>query len=392
MHPARPERLGDCPLSLVTTSLASCSPEPLRWLWPGRIPLGKVTLIAGDPGLGKSFITLDLAARVSSGAAMPDGSSSDAGKGEALLLNAEDDPADTLAPRLRAMGADLSDVHFVARVRAMDGSDHPENGLISLDRHCGAILQTLERRQRVRLIVIDPLSAYLGDLSENRNAEARFLMTTLGRIAAAFGVAIVCVTHLNKSKGERAVYRTMGSLGFVAAARMAHLVTKHPHDDERRIFAIVKSNLSAPAPALSYSLTPDDAGDVRLVWDKTPVRYDADALETAEGVDEADALGEACEWLASALANGPVASRDLLRLAEQDGHSARTLRRAKQRLRVGARKTEGASSEWVWVLPDGRADLFAGADEPDPKKTKRPSTKKRGPRGSRGIKVAKHGV
>jgi len=347
----------------VLVRLADVRPEPVRWLWPERIALGKLTLLAGDPGLGKSFITLDMAARVSTGNLWPDGT--DAGNDPAgvVLLTAEDDLADTVRPRLDAAGADVTRIRALKAVKHFDfkgGGErqHPFN--LSED------LDTLEQAIRdvadCRFVVIDPISAYLGRTDSHKNSEIRGLLAPLAELAARHGVALVAITHLRKGQGP-AMYRPMGSLGFVAAARAAYVVTKDKDDPtgQRRLILPMKNNLGNDRTGLAYRL--DDSfsanGQPVVKWEADAVEISADeALRPDNGRDEGDtsALDEARNWLRNALAGGPCPAKDVLAEARADGIAKRTLDRAKKDLGVVASK-EGFGAGWTWRLPDAEGPL-----------------------------------
>jgi putative DNA primase/helicase len=239
------EALGPRP---VTVCLANVQPEPLHWLWPGRIPLGKLTLIAGDPGLGKSFVTLDVAARVSSGTPWPDLPDEETASGSVILLSAEDDLADTIRPRLDAAGADA------ARVVALKGVLLPESAGVthfSLAMDIPQLEEVILQVEDVRLVVIDPVTAYLGRADGHKNAEIRGLLAPLAELASAHRVSVVCVTHLNKAAGTKALYRAMGSLAFAAAARAVWLVTRDKDDPARRLMLPAKMNLAPEVTGLA---------------------------------------------------------------------------------------------------------------------------------------------
>jgi RecA-family ATPase len=178
-------------------------PEPLRWLWPGRIPLGKLTLLIGDPGLGKSLVTVDMAARLSRGTAFADGAACD--RGSTIFLSAEDEAADTIRPRLDAAGADLSRVHVLDAVRVTLADGVLSEKCFSLETDIAALESALLQNPDVRLIVIDPLSAYLGGTDSHSNAEIRGLLSPLGAMAARRGVAVSAITHLRKSPGQPSI-------------------------------------------------------------------------------------------------------------------------------------------------------------------------------------------
>ena len=159
----------------VVRRLADVHPEVLTWLWPSRLPCGKLTLLVGDPGLGKSLVALDIAARVTRGADWPDGKSA-APQGSVLLLNGEDGLGDTVIPRLRALGADLTRVHIVERVRSMDGQ---EEASFALARHLEQLEWALVAMDNPRLLIIDPISSFLRGIDSNSNSVVRRLLGNL---------------------------------------------------------------------------------------------------------------------------------------------------------------------------------------------------------------------
>jgi hypothetical protein len=175
------------------------APKPLRWLWPSRIPLGKLTLLIGDPGLGKSLLTADIASRVTRGRPFPDGATCESGS--VIFLSAEDDAADTIRPRLDAAGADVSRVHTLEAVRVQLTDGSLTEKAFNLETDCAALEVALRKHPDVRLIVIDPISAYLGGVDSHSNAEVRGVLARLATLAAQHGVAVLCITHLRKSAG-----------------------------------------------------------------------------------------------------------------------------------------------------------------------------------------------
>jgi hypothetical protein len=352
---------------LITRTMHEYTPETVRWIWPGRIAEGKLTLIAGDPGLGKSFLTIDIASRLSRGDTMPDGTlgqrrfNGEPRPCDTVFLSAEDDPASTVLPRLLAAGADVSRIHFAEAVARCKGD---YDTAISLDRDIEAIFNRVASSSSISAIVIDPLSAYLGDIGENRNAEVRGMLQRLAAYATSYRVAIIAVTHLNKRGGDRAIYRAMGSLAFVAAARAVHLVCRHPDDPDTRLFIEAKNNISPPNPTLAYRLEQvesDEESDdpyamraARLAWDDRPSSYTAESFDSPEGAEEADSVEEAAQWLLATLRDAPgssMSSTDLKEQAERAGFAWRTLRRAKRRAGVSAQKGSGPNSGWVWRAP-----------------------------------------
>ncbi|MCK4627019.1 MAG: AAA family ATPase [Phycisphaerae bacterium] len=358
--PAEPEPLADKtdtppkPGGAVIVCLADVKAEPLRWLWPGRFPLGKVSLIAGDPGLGKSLLTLDLAARVSRGLPWPDTLGEPTEPGSIVLLSAEDDIADTIRPRLDAAGADVNSI------RALQGVLYTESNTgttreaaFSLQHDLPALQEAITRTGNARLVIIDPITAYLGGTDSHKNAEIRGLLAPLAQLAAKHKVAIIAITHLNKNASGSAMYRAMGSLAFAAAARAYWAVTKDKENPARRLFLPVKCNLSAGGSGLAYSVLPtqDDPGIPIIAWEPDPVVIEADEALTQEpGQSDHGALGEAVDWLRGVLSAGSMKAKDIKKRAKDDGIAARTLDRAKSVLKVKA-KCDGYQGPWIWSLP-----------------------------------------
>ncbi|GMV27145.1 MAG: hypothetical protein AMXMBFR58_31760 [Phycisphaerae bacterium] len=340
--------------------LADVEPTAIRWLWPGRIALGKITMLAGHPGLGKSFLTCDLAARVSAGLPWPD-VGDPCPQGQVLILNGEDDPSDTIRPRLDAAGADVSKVHFI------DGVDTTREGEIDpfeLARDTRLLRDHIEATPDVRLLVIDPVSAYIGQVDDHRNSEVRGLLRPLAELAHETGVAIVLVTHLNKGVGE-AINRVIGSIAWAAAARAAWAVIRDPDDDKRRLLLCLKNNIGLESLGMAYRIaSPPGEGMLavlsgvgRIEWESEPLSVRADDVLGAprgEGVlDPAPARAEAAGFLRELLKNGPVGSEQIKVEAKAAGVKWASVRRAKEAIGIVARKIGfGEKAGWCWVLPD----------------------------------------
>jgi len=338
------------PGSPVLVRMADVKPEPVRWLWPGRIALGKLTLIAGDPGLGKSFLTLDVASRVSTGAGWPDAIGVSHSPGGVVLLSAEDDPADTIRPRLEAAGADLSRIVVLQAVHA-GGGGRSSVRTFDLTRDLSALERAIRDTPDCRLVVIDPVTAYLGGTDSHKNGEIRGLLAPLADLAARYGVAVVAVTHLNKSGGGSAVYRTMGSLAFVAAARAAWAVVADKADPHRRLLLPIKNNLAANRGGLAYSFVDSPGHDQpQLAWEEGAVSISADDALAVERGGKRSVVDDAADWLRDLLSDGPRAMKDVEDDARGAGYSLAALRRAKAVLGVVSRKP-AFGGPWEWSLP-----------------------------------------
>ncbi len=336
----------------IIVRLADVKPEPLRWLWPGRIALGKLTMLAGDPGLGKSSLTIDIAARLSRETPWPDATSEHNSAGGTVLLTAEDDLADTIRPRLDAAGADVSRIIAMQAVRHGNGAARMFNLALDLPALDAAIRQC----DGCRLVVIDPITAYMGKTDSHKNADVRALLAPLGELAAKHRVAIVGVSHLNKGGAGSAMYRTMGSLAFVAAARAAWVVACDRDDHTRRLLLPVKNNLAPNTGGLAFTLRQAENGMPTLAWDARPVNVSADEVLALQGHDEErSAREEAAEWLRELLAGGPVKSTDAQKQAREAGIKESTLNRAKRVTGVVTKRDGfGPGSTWYWMLPDHR--------------------------------------
>lgn len=338
------------PMPVLQVVRVSDVPQrPIEWVWPGRIPRGKLTLFQGDPSVGKSFVTLDIAARVSTGRDWPDAPSVDGTPGDVVLLSAEDDIGDTIRPRLEAAGADLNRVLAVAGVRR---ANRPATDAFSLEDDLALLEMQLRACHDPRLVVIDPISAYLGSVDSHTNADVRRVLAPLAEIASRNGVAVVAVTHLNKSGAGRAMYRGMGSIAFVAAARIVWSFSKDKDDSSRRLMLPVKNNITKETTGLAYRLV-DDGGVCRVGWESAPVTISADEAlsDDAEPSESRSEVQEAAEWLVELLGTGPVAQVEIIQRGEREGFAKRTIRRAKDALGLESRKS-GFQGKWAWVLPE----------------------------------------
>jgi DNA repair protein RadA/Sms len=310
--------------------LADVEPEDIQWLFPPYIPLGKVTLIEGDPGLGKSRLTHALAAAVSRGQGLLNGPSRP--PRPVLLLTMEDGLADTVRPHLERLGADLSVIHAYSAPPTLD-----QKGLAMLERH---IVE-----HRPGLVIIDPLQGAMGGkIDLHRANETRPFMAALAELANRYSCAIICVRHLTKGARDRAIYRGIGSIDITGAARSILQVGIHPEDKGLRVLAHAKSNLGPFGP--SWSFTISDKGTFE--WGEE-VRYTAeDLFRPAMDEESQTALGEATSFLREILSAGPVAQRKIEQKAGDRGIKKRTLDRAKKKLGVRSRKQPDG---WSWELP-----------------------------------------
>lgn len=324
----------------VTRRMADVKPEPIRWLWFPRFALGKLSIIAGDPGLGKSMLTASFASHVTTGRKWPDGAQCPTGS--VVLISGEDDPGDTIRPRLDKAGADVSRVHYLESVYDQEGI----RGFSLAE--VPALGGLLTRLSDCRLVVIDPLSAYLAGTDSHNNSDVRALLTPLSQLAAGHGVAIVAVSHLNKSSVGNALSRVTGSLAFVAAARAAYVIARDKEDPARRLMLPLKNNLGNDQTGMAYRIA-EDMGVPFVSWEREPVTISAEEALAPQVVAPRD---EAAEFLANLLERGPLSQKDIERRTAESGHAWRTIRRAKDRLGIISRRDGyGHDGGWSWELP-----------------------------------------
>jgi hypothetical protein len=338
----------------------------VEWLWPQRVPLGKLTILSGDPDLGKTWVMLDIIARVTTGRPFPDaanpfgrkdGTQMGAGfpRRNVLWASAEDDDEDTIKPRLQKLGADASRVESLAFVLGEE-FDHKKKEFVEteqtldLERHLDYLDKWLTGHPLVALVVLDPLAAFVGKIDTHRNSDVRRLLTPLAKLAAKHRVAIVGINHLHKGEGDNALYRGMGSMGFVAAARSSWLVTRDPNEPkDRRLFTKVKgNNASEEVGGLAFRIGPPFGG---ISWEEGSIEMTADEALRASSSSRAPARTAAKQWLLELLKNGPMPAKEIWELADADGMCRKTVKTAKKELGIGSKREGGANGKVYWSLP-----------------------------------------
>jgi hypothetical protein len=335
--------------------------EKIDWLWKDRFATGKINFVAGYPDQGKSQIVCDIAARVTTGSAWPNGEGV-AQTGSVIMLSAEDDASDTIKPRLVAAGADCSKI---AIVQATVKTDKRGRRMFNLAEDLGQLTPLLAKLGDVRLVTIDPISAYMGGkgtADTYKNTEVRAVLAPLAEWAAKHGVTVLFVSHFNKNGSGRALSRMTDSLAFGALARCGWLVM--PDEGEagepgRKLFLRGKNNLAADAGGLAYAIKAKTIeGDIEapyIAWGG-PVNLTADEAMERTG-SKATAIDLAVTFLEDVLANGPVAVKSIREQAEAKGFSWRTVQRAIVEVGITVvRKGFGRGSETSWCLPDAGED------------------------------------
>lgn len=332
--------------SLIMQPASEIVAQPIEWLWPSRIPLGMLSLLAGDAKTGKSAATISLAAAVSRGLPLPASSPPD-GPGSVVMLNAEDDPSRTVVPRLEAAGPDLSRVHVVRGVRRKGGIDPFPH----LKHDMEAIAERVDALSDCRLVVVDPLTAYLGAVADGRGGALREALSPLHAAAERLGVAVVMVTHLTKSAGKKPLHQVLGSIALAALCRANFVFSRDPSDLEgrRMLMDSAGCNLAAPRP-LTYEIV-DRNGVPLVVW--------GDEVASPGSAEEPHRVDA---WLSERMNTGPQPANLIVQSGREAGFSEDQLKRAKKRLGIASqREGFGSGSRSLWVSAPPKASVGQGS-------------------------------
>jgi putative DNA primase/helicase len=340
----------------VLTKLSDVAFQTVTWLWVGFVALGKLCLLIGNAGVGKTFFLCDLIARITRGEALP-GDSGARSPASVILIAPEDGVADTLKARLVAAGAAENRVIILSGVWVRNKSGVNTLQAFDLQHGLPALIAALDQHPDVRLIVIDPITAVLGNTDANDAIEVRAVLQPLITLAENRNIAVVGSTHLSKASDRTAMQRALGTGAFMALSRTAFLVAPDRNDEKRRYLLPVKNNLAKKPPARAYSLQPSEIADVpHVVWETGTVEIDADqALADSESLDRADSKSaDLREALRVILEDGEWHPKEDVVEALRKGLTGKisetTIKRARQA--IGAKfKQEGFPAKSFWQLP-----------------------------------------
>ncbi len=341
---------------LVTMS--DVEPEEIRWIWYPVLAAGKLTMLSSDPGCGKSTVTLDIASRLSLGLPWPV-TGDRPNVGSTIFLSAEDDPRDTIRPRIDAAGGDPSKIHVLTAACDYGSDGGAIERSLNLAVDIDAVVEAIEQVGDCRLVVIDPISAYMGGVDSHKNADVRGILTPLVQMAQRYELAVLCVTHLNKG-GGKAIYRSIGSIAYTAAARLEFSVGKDVDDPQRRLMVPTKTNITPDALGFGYRVTSALSNPAvgAVEWEPDPVTETAEVLFAREtdsiikASDDADSLFEVA--ILDLLSNGVSHSFVDIKtaLSEQAGKIGdKSLRKLLKKLGATCHR-DGFQGNVLWRIPE----------------------------------------
>jgi RecA-family ATPase len=334
--------------ALVVTSFDRIEAKPVRWLWPGWIPRGALSIVEGDPGLGKSVLLLDIAARVTQGAKFPLSEEGSFERGAVTVLSSEDTAEEIIKPRLEAAGAQMDRMFRVTR-------DNP----IRFPDDIGRLQEHIAMTNSV-LVIIDPLDGFWsGKIDENRGPKVRQLLSPLARAAEQTGAAIVVIRHLNKKPGVSATYRGAGSIGIGAQARSIMLVGTDPkgRDEDARILAMTKANWESKPNSIRFFVETtfvlsgnENIKTAKIDWAGEAGYIGAEHLVAIQNdKPKVSKRNRARSLLQELLAKGPQPSMLINEKAREVGIGERTLNSARKDLGIEPYPEGGV---WYCKLPE----------------------------------------
>lgn len=335
--------------TLDTGTFDTIEEETLEWLWPGHFPLGMISLLAGDPGIGKSFFSIWMAAQISKGAPWPDiGAPTIQGRS---LIFSEDSISKVQKKRLRLAGADQSKVHWQRGIRPTDPSK--PHGLFSVE-NIGLLLQTAENiGPDLRDVFFDPITDYQGNIDSHKNMDVRGSLQSLSMFAEKSNTAVIMLAHLTKDDAKKAMYRTQGSVGYISSPRAVFCIAPHPESDEGgmwqgvKVFSALKQNYAAKPPSLGFRIV--NGEKLEFLKDTIELSGD-DVLQTAEDRAQSPKTTQCIDFLKDTLSGGPVLAADIAALAGDRGFHHNLLLKARRQLGIKPQK-DGFQGQSLWELP-----------------------------------------
>lgn len=316
--------------------------KPIRWLWHNVFPIGKVSLLVGDGGAGKSYFANYMASRITTGRDWIDPEERQP-VGKVIIITTEDGVADTIKARATLMGTEQEKLLIIDGAREGLSEDVIS---LSLGKNIDQIDKAIIKIKDVRLLVFDPITEFIGNIDDHRAAPTRTALAPLASLAEKHNIAILIISHLNKDDAKKLIYRTTGSQSYVNMARAVWAIAEDEETEDRRFLMPVKQNLSKKPPAFAFSIN-NGSG---IVFEKEPVKIVADEVfGTEDQRFERSEIEEAKTFLLEALEPGSVKANAIFKDAHQAGISERTLKRAKAVLNIISYKTfENEAHFWIW--------------------------------------------
>lgn len=331
--------------------------KAIDWLWKDRIAKGKITMFAGEGGIGKSTLLLYLASLITTGGTFPVDKQVFQ-EGNVVILSAEDDAADTMVPRLKASKANLERIFFLEGTKKYDLDGNEFFSSITLDKDISKIDNMICRIGSVELLIIDPISAYLGEINDHSNSEVRVMLARLKKIAEKRNCSIILNTHLSKTNGaskSSASNRVMGSVAYVNASRSTYLISRDPEDPKnKRLFVPVKNNLAPDGTGFAYKIKPvisDGFESTTVEFFDEIVNETANEILDENASENKIAKQEAIEFLLDFLSTGCKSFNEIKRASEERMIARTTLKRAKDELNIVTEQSLSDKRKTVWFLP-----------------------------------------
>lgn len=362
---AEAAKIAAAPEELEVITANQVKIEAIDWCWPNRFALGKLGLLGGNPERGKGLIIADTFSRITRGGPWPCKEGT-APKGDVVLLQQEDDLNDTVVPRLKGAGADLSRVHILQMIRKVDGSGRR---MFDFNNDLSKLWNVLDNLNDPVMVAVDPLTAYIGRINAASGNEVRSALTPLVDLLKHFHVAGLGVMHFNKKIDvDNALARIADSVAFGALARHCFVVTDDP-ENERRLLVKAKNNLAPDVKALSYAIRAVHAGNdhrdgrdiyaPRIEWGHEHVEISATQAMRADanGTAATNPRKEAKAFLANLLANGPMLQKDIEEAVKGENFSMPTVKNAKKEMGIISEK-DGLKGGWVWRLPEAKPEAI----------------------------------
>lgn len=340
--------------SLNLVQLSDVTPKPVNWLWPGVIPKGKLSLLVGHPGLGKSTLTAAIAAIVSTGRPWPV-CDVNADVGEVIFISSEDDLKDTVKPRSIAAGAEDSKIGFIRSVSVGQNRNRPF-----------AIKKDIEKLSQydIDLLIVDPITSNLAGVEMNNTGEVREVLELLRDYAEEKNVAVLGVSHLNKSEKSENISRVSGSMAFIAVPRVVHLLADDPDCPGRRFLFPLKGNLGPNQDCFAFSIEPRMLeGGIEtsaIVWEDECVPAPSDWGVPTKPKSK---LEKAKDFLITLLSKKSYQATEVYHLGEKHGHASATLKRAKKELGINPVREGFDGGTWIWSLPTNPSEDAQDAED-----------------------------